>query len=113
MRKKISYEWCLEQLDEYEPDCFEVAEPHHGELKDLEWLLDSMEDGPFYFGIKKWFYDAEIEDQDWEHIYLREDGKFYLDGSSYEYQHLPKYIMKQVEPHKNIIINHKNFCRGD
>ena len=116
MTTKISYEWCLEELEEYvegtkefEEVCYDVAEPNHGELKDLNWLLDWMEDGPFYFGIKKWFYDTEIEDQDWEHIYLREDGKFYLDGSSYEYQDLPKYVMKLFEPHRDKILNHKNF----
>ena len=37
------------------------------------------------------------------------DGKFYLDGSSYEYQDLPKYVMKLFEPHRDKILNHKNF----
>ena len=115
MAIRIWYEWCLEELEEDEFGRLVelkygiLAEPNHAELKDLNWLLDWMEDGPFYFGIKKWFYDTEIEDQDWQHIYLEKDGKFYLEGSSYEYQDLPKYVMKLFEPHRDKILNHKNF----
>ena len=109
MAIKISYEWCLEELREYEEGCFDIVEPCHADLKgnaDLEWLLSLMDDGPFYFGIKKWFYDTESDEADWEHIYLHKNGQFY--NGSYVFD-LPKYVMELFEPHKDKILNHKNF----
>ena len=116
MATKITYEWCLEELEEYEDGSYDIVEPNHADLKgdqDLNWLLSEMENAPFYFGIKKWSYDTWIEDADWEHIYLNKDGTFQdqweqRSSSDKEYL-LPKYVMKEVEPHIKEIIEHKNF----
>jgi uncharacterized short protein YbdD (DUF466 family) len=69
---------------------------------------DDDDDGPFYFGIKKWFYDTESDEADWQHIYLYSDGKF-SDQWSLDEFNLPKYVMKLFEPHRDKILNHKNF----
>ena len=111
MAIKISYEWCLETLDEFEPGEYSIVEPLHADLKgdqSLDWLLSCMEDGPFYFGIKKWSYNTEWGESDWQHIYLGSDGKFSDQWSTDEFT-LPKYVMKLFEPYRNKIVNHKNF----
>ena len=111
MAIKISYEWCLEELEEYEEGCFDIVEPNHADLKgdqDLGWLLSTMDNAQFYFGIKKWSYDTKWGDSDWQHIYLYSDGKFSDQWSLDEFK-LPKYVMELFEPHRDKILNHKNF----
>lgn len=110
MAIKISYEWCIEELNEYEPNSFDIVNPEHSDIKELDWLLDRMiEESLFHFGIKKWYYNTERDIADWDHIYLCKDGKFYDQWNySIEFK-LPKYIMKEVQPYISKIINHKNF----
>ena len=111
MAIKITWEWCLEELEEYEDGDYDIVEPNHADLKgneNLGWLLSTMDNGPFLFGIKKWS-QSEYDD-DWEHIYLNKEGVF-SDQWSYNNEefNLPKYVMKLFEPHKDKILNHKNF----
>jgi len=114
MSIKITWEWCLEYLTIYEDGTHDIQDSDHAEVGDksygIQVLLSQLDDGPFHFGIKKWMYDTEIEDQDWDHIYLGPSGTFYDQwaGPSREYL-LPKYVMKEVEPHIKEIIEHKNY----
>jgi len=116
MAIKISYEWCLEYLTEYEDGDYDIEDMDHAEVGDksygIEVLLSQLDDGPFCFGIKRWSYDTWIEDQDWEHIYLNKDGTFqdqWVRGYSDKEYLLPKYVMKEVEPHIKEITEHKNY----
>ena len=117
MAIKISYEWCLEYLTVYEDGDADIEDSDHAEVGDksygIESLLSQLDDKPFYFGIKRWSYDTWIEDADWEHIYLNKNGTFQdqweLRSSSDKEYLLPKYVMKEVEPHINKIVNHKNY----
>jgi hypothetical protein len=115
---KITWEWCLEYLTVYEDGTHDIQESDHAEVGNkshgIESLLSNMEaiDEPFYFGIKRWSYDTWIEDADWEHIYLNKDGTFqdqWVRSYSDKEYLLPKYVMKEVEPHIKEIVNHKNF----
>ena len=114
MSIKITWEWCLEYLTVYEDGTHDIQDSDHAEVGNksygIQVLLNQLDDGPFHFGIKKWSYDTEIEDQDWDHIYLSPSGTFQDQwvGPSREYL-LPKYVMKEVEPHIKEIIEHKNY----
>ncbi len=102
MAIKISYEWCLGEGWESEPNQFECLDPHHADIKNLDWLLDGLMDHTlFNFCVQKWFYNTVWDEGDFEQIYLRKDGTFE--------KKLPKYLMKIIEPRINDIINHKNF----
>lgn len=117
MAIKIRWEWCLEVLSEYEKGLFEIIDSDHAEVGDksynLEHLLSRLDDHIFYFGIKRWSFDTEIEDADWEHIYLSKAGIFYGQWNPNKEYSLPKYVMKEVESHMNKIINHKNFMEEE
>ena len=38
MATKITYEWCLEELEEYEDGDYDIVEPNHADLKGNENL---------------------------------------------------------------------------
>ena len=105
MAIKISYEWCLETLDEYEPGEYDIVEPVHASVGDktynIQHLFDYGDEYLFHFSIKKWFHNTWYDEHDWEHIYFTEDGTFD--------EPLPKYVMKEFLPYKDIILSHKNF----
>ena len=39
MAIKISYEWCLETLDEYEPGYYDIVEPIHSSIGDKNYNI--------------------------------------------------------------------------
>ena len=106
MAIKISYEWCLETLDEYEPGKYDIVEPLFADVgnKDyytIEDLLKNMDGSLFQFGIKKWFYNTDWDEYDCQYIYLTKDKTFT--------DELPKYLLKKVSPYIDTITKHPNF----
>ena len=106
MAIKISYEFVLELVEEYEPNSYSIIEPLFADVGNkssytIEDLLKSTDRSLFQFGIKKWFYDTEWDHYSDKYIYLTKDKTFT--------DELPKYLLKKVSPYIDTITKHPNF----